>query len=287
VSSASSGKWQELVAATGKRDGLLTRSSGVWTANKLYLWHQYVGITTKAMAGKPGWDAGLFYVDLFAGTGICEDRDTGEWFPGSPLIAANAPRPFTKILLVEKDPNCAAALRARMDRSPAASRYRIFEGDCNQCVKDVVSEIPERALTVAVIDPPGLDVHFDTISTLAQGRRVDLLVLFADAMDGLRNLESYRSAGSRMDLVMGPSSEWREAVDALPFPSPATTRDALCGVYERQLARRLGYEFISHQAVHGPNGPLYRLVYASKDARGLDFWVKVNKRDRSGQTRFF
>lgn len=34
------------------------------------------------------------------------------------------------------------------------------------------------------------------------------------------------------------------------------------------------------------NIPLYRLIFASKNAKGLEFWNKVTAKDRTGQMGF-
>src|SRR5690606_4787762 len=112
----------------------------------------------------------------------------GRRIPGSPLIAVSAPKPFDRVVLCELDPDNAAACRERARRFGATSRVMVLEGDCNLLVDQVVREIPDRALTVAFIDPTGLDVHFSTIERLAKDRRVDFLLLFADAVDLVRNV---------------------------------------------------------------------------------------------------
>jgi hypothetical protein len=38
--------------------------------------------------------------------------------------------------------------------------------------------------------------------------------------------------------------------------------------------------------IFGDKGPLYKLVYASKDKRGLDFWEKSVERELGGQLKF-
>src|SRR5258708_7743313 len=96
-------RWQELCKLVEFDDGLPTRDAGSWTVDKLWFWHRYIEITTSAMVGNPKWTAGLVYVDLFAGPGICTLRETRERIPGSALIAAHASKPFEKILVCERD----------------------------------------------------------------------------------------------------------------------------------------------------------------------------------------
>jgi three-Cys-motif partner protein len=88
-------------------DGLLARSVGVWSKEKLRVVGNYMGIFTSSMKGK--WK-GLTYVDLFAGPGLCVVEDTGEELRGSPLLALDTKKPFDTILCVEQDDEARDAL---------------------------------------------------------------------------------------------------------------------------------------------------------------------------------
>lgn len=65
--------------------------------------------------------------------------------------------------------------------------------------------------------------------------------------------------------------------------------------YYKEKLRRLGYSEVRRDDETGDeplirnskNAPLYRLLFASKHARGNDFWQKITRRDKSGQTRLF
>src|SRR5258706_1695949 len=184
-------RWPELCRLVQNDDGLPVRKVGRWTEDKLWFWNSYLSITTAAMVGHPKWSAGLAYVDLFAGPGVCVVEESGKRIPGSVLMAANAAKPFTMILASELQQTSADALRARLNRTPAAETSHVFAGDCNSVVHKIANMIPPRALTLAFIDPEGLHARFDTIKALAARGRVDLLILFADRMDIVRNVDLY------------------------------------------------------------------------------------------------
>ncbi len=66
----------------------------------------------------------------------------------SPLIAAYAPKPFTKIILCEKNSVTATACESRCcswSRRPLRDR----EGDCNQQIDEICGHIPPKSLTLA------------------------------------------------------------------------------------------------------------------------------------------
>ncbi|MDB5289103.1 MAG: hypothetical protein JWL69_344 [Phycisphaerales bacterium] len=280
-------RWLELCRIYAAEDGLPTRKVGAWTENKLWFWNRYIEITTTAMVGHPKWPAGLVYVDLFAGPGICETKVSGRRMPGSALIAANAPKAFKLVLASELGDANANALRNRLMNSPAAACAQVFQGNCNDRVHDMVKIIPPRALTLAFIDPENLRIDFSTIEALSACGRVDLLILLADRMDIVRNVDSYeKQADSVLDRMLGPGSLWRDQWRALHNRTPENICRLFADEYRNQLSRHLGYQAFGEEVMHSERGPLYRLIFASKSERGLDFWNKVTTKDRDGQIDF-
>jgi three-Cys-motif partner protein len=278
-------RWEDLCKLVRDEDGQPVRDVGAWSEDKLFFWHKYVQQTTTAMGQV--WRNGLAYVDLFAGPGVCRIRDSTRRLPGSPLIAAHAPKPFRRIIAVEFDPLLAAACERRLQASPAASSSVVMRGDCNALIRQVIAALPKDALTLAFVDPEALDARFETIRALASVGRVDLLVLFADAYDIVRNVDEYeRNPSSKLDQTLGADSGWRDDWRKLQNRSGNNVRELFAGIYQRQL-RAIGYVQFGTKVIEFRSGPLYRLVYASKHERGLDFWNKVIAKDKDGQRDLF
>ncbi|MCD4728549.1 MAG: three-Cys-motif partner protein TcmP [Pirellulales bacterium] len=285
--------WRDLCEVYKEPDGLPTwEEGGQWTKDKLYFWKRYIDTTTKAMSGASGHRAfpgGLVYVDLFGGAGVCTPKGCpSSRFPGSAIIAAHAPNPFTKIIVCEMDPSMADACRTRLDKTPAAGRCSVLEGDCNERIEDVVRLIPPRTLTLAFVDPKGLDARFSTVTTLSQNARVDFVVLFADAIDVIRNMEHvYRqNPNSKLDLFLGPDSNWREELSELINQHSVEQRKLFADIYKKQLERLLGYRYFDQKVMESGGKSLYRLVYASKSELGVKFWKDALKENSSGQRDF-
>jgi three-Cys-motif partner protein len=278
-------RWPELCELVKKDDGLPVREVRHWTEEKLWFWNRYLEITTTAMVGKPQWKAGLVYVDLFGGPGVLRLKRSRKRIPGSPIIAAHAPKPFRRILVCEQDPKLADACRGRLANSPASDRFAVFTGDCNLMIHQIVTEIPSRALTLAFVDPTGLHAHFKTIEKLANCGHVDLLVLFADAYDIVRNLDRYlQQPNSPLDLALGAGSNWRGELKQLSNRSSPNLRKLFAEIFRKQL-RTLGYIRFGERTFESYNRrlPLYRVIYASKHERGLEFWEKVTKKEPDAQ----
>ncbi len=281
-------RWQELCKLVEKDDGLPTRTVRKWTEDKLWFWNRYIAITTTSMVGKPSWRGGLVYVDLFAGAGVCKLEKSGTRIPGSVLIAALAPKPFGRLLICEKQRTLAKACQARLEHFGAASRSQVFDGDCNERISEIAGRIPDRALTIAFIDPEGLHARFETIGTLSKRGNVDLLILFADQMDVRRNLlKTYlKQSNSKLDQFLGPDSRWRERWQELSNPTPQNERRLFAGIYRGQLKKHLGYEHFEERAFGSDRQSLYILVFAAKHELGLDFFKKAIGKDPDRQGTF-
>ena len=283
--------WRDLCEKYSEPDGLpVWKKAGPWTEDKLYFWKRYLDITTKAMHSSRAFPGGLVYVDLFGGAGVCASKEAPtKRFPGSAIIAAHAAKPFRKIIVCEQNRLLAKACRTRLDATAVADRCEVLVGDCNALVHEVVQKIPQRALTLAFIDPKGLDAQFETIEVLARNSRVDFVLLFADAYDITRNCERvYRpDLDSKLDQVLGPGIDWRKELDGLKHSNSVTRRKLFADIYKRQLERLLKYKYFGKKVMKRGGRPLYRLVYASKDKLGLKFWREALKEDSGGQRELF
>jgi three-Cys-motif partner protein len=284
-------RWLDLCETVAEPDGLPTwEEAGIWTRDKLFFWKCYIDITTTAMTDNRAFPGGVVYLDLFAGAGVCTLRGTGERFPGSALIAANAAKPFAKLIFCEKNRKLADACEARLKSTEVAQLCHVLRGDCNDLVNEVIALLPKRALTLTFIDPKGLDARFDTIARISQTTRSDIVALFADAYDVSRNEELHyrKNPKSKLDQVLGTDSDWRRQLDELESPSPASRRKLFAEIYQNQLRRLLGFEFFREKVMKSPQGiPLYRLIYASKDRLGLKFWDDALRQDSHGQKELF
>lgn len=223
------------------------------------------------------------YVDLFSGSGIENVQGFGlDW--GSPLIAAQMPKPFTNLFLNDKDTTKIHALTERIKAFPQPNAPMIFNEDANSAVSKIVPLIPSRgSLTLAFIDPYGLHISLDSIGLLS-GRQSDLIIYFPDRVDMLRNWSEYYmdNEKSNLDQFLG-TGEWRSLLsDANSDKHP----ELLYGIYEKQL-RKFGYEWFDSKRIYAQGSrPIYRLIFATKHERGLGIWKNVSLKGLDGQSSF-
>jgi three-Cys-motif partner protein len=261
-------------------DGLLFDEVGRWSHDKHHFLWRYIDAFTTAMKDKQ-W-SGLHYIDLFAGSGIGKLKSTTNLEWGSPLLAAQAPHPFTRLHLCEKDSKKCDALRARLKKFPQLKPPQIVNGDANEAVDEIVKAIPDRTLSLAFLDPFGLHLHFDTVMKLSR-HRCDLIIFFPDRLDIQRNWETYVAGrDSKLSKFMG-SDDWRvELKDA----TKGTRVELLRKLYENQV-KKLGYKHVGEsERISANKRPLYLLLFFSKDKTATKIWKGIGIIQPDDQRRF-
>src|SRR5687767_9534012 len=83
-----------------KVDNLFVRDSGEWAKEKLHYLRAYMSIFNGGMKNR--WPR-RGYIDLMAGPGLCMIPESGDEFPGSPLLALQSQPAFSEVVLVELD----------------------------------------------------------------------------------------------------------------------------------------------------------------------------------------
>jgi three-Cys-motif partner protein len=260
-------------------DGLPARPSGAWVLDKKVYVEKYLGIFTKGVSNK--WGGKLAYVDLFSGPGKNIIRETGEEIDGSPLLALKCD--FAHYVFVDV-PEVLSTLRLRLQQHPKISRISFVEGNCNDVIDKVLEVLPPDHLTLAFIDPTGLQICFDTIRRLVYGRKVDLLMTIQFGMGIKLNLPQYfKTEGDALTSFLG-NSDWRKDVEEGGTFFEAGKR--ILDRYMKQL-RTLDYlDTKDRQMVRNDqNTPLYFVIMASRHKLGEKFWTEVTKISPSGQRR--
>src|SRR5262245_11348883 len=188
-------------------DGLLARKSGPWAKRKHYYLRNYCGITTISMRRK--WR--LVYLDVMAGPGLCKIKDSGEEFPGSPLVALDYD--FREFIFIEDDPQLADALQQRVSKHPKANLTKIIPKNWVEVAAQGRLRFSEKTLVVAFVDPTGISqVPMNAMLQLAKNRRIDLLLTIQHSLGITWNVPQYvRSQRGQTALdAFVDSRNWRE-----------------------------------------------------------------------------
>jgi three-Cys-motif partner protein len=149
-------------------DGLPARCAAEWSRDKHFYLSRYFDIFTTGMKYK--WK-NLVFVDMCAGPGRCRVRPRGDFVDGSPVMAHG--HAFTHAYYVDTSPRCVAALHKRL-AGLAGPHAQILEGDANalvQMVHDHVRALGHQTIGFAFIDPPGIEIAFDSLRCLTDRPR--------------------------------------------------------------------------------------------------------------------
>jgi three-Cys-motif partner protein len=124
------------------------------------------------------------------------DRDTGELFDGSPVVALGAQPGFTRHRFIEMDPQRASDLDTYLRLRFPHKDLEVVPGDCNNVLPSALTSLlPYRwAPTFAFLDQQAADIDWCTLETLAHFEpershtKVELWMLFPAGMAHVRKL---------------------------------------------------------------------------------------------------
>lgn len=263
---------------------------GIWTRSKLWFVCNYLEQTVRGLKNKRSrFEGGLVYLDLFCGTGVTTaGKGSSCRYPGSPILAACVPEGFDRLILVDKDPSATTAVTARVRRTPFEGKLCVLTLNANEQPHQVEAEIPPKSLTIAFIDPYSLDIHFETIRRLASGKAMDLMVLFSDRLDLGRNVHKFyypQEEENKLDRFLG-TTDWRTRYEQLGNQSGLKVRSLFAEIYLNRL-QSLGYQYTESHTLDGPNGPAFKLIFASKHDLGLKFFRIATQMDFDGSRSLF
>ncbi len=247
-------------------DGLHIPEVGDWSAHKHHFLWRYIDAFTVSMKEK--WK--LHYVDLYAGAGITKLKNSGKLEWGSPLLALQAPKPFHHLHLCEKNRQCFEALSQRVARF--GTNVTLYNRDANTVIRQIVDSLPSDSLSLAFLDPYGLNPTFEALSLLGT-KRVDLIIYFPDKIDIARNIREYYygNTQSKLDKYLGMGSAWRKEVDKA---SSSKWPEIIRSLYFERIGT-LGYSIFDAERIEGRKIPLYQLVFCSKNPMGGRLWRRV------------
>jgi three-Cys-motif partner protein len=252
------------------------------------------------MRNKP-WCARC-YIDLYSGTGKYKVEGQSGSHLGSALIGLTTKHPFTNYFFADKSQENINALVKRCETSTNTNK-KFYVGDANIIVHEVVEEIKSiecnrtteqwSSLNLAFLDPDGLELEWKTIEVLATVNKMDLIIYYSQS--GLtRNFKNFVNSDeeTEIDKFFG-DREWRNIYTASQQGKVLGLHRKLIDYYKHKLST-LGYADVKDVEdgteplmKNSKEGPLYRLIFASKHIRGHDFWNKIIKKDAFGQGKLF
>jgi three-Cys-motif partner protein len=260
-------------------DGFPARVAPVWTEEKLAILACYLEAFARACKSHP---SGWFALDIFAGGGMNISETTTTEIPSSALIALQARPPLAqRVVLCERDIRALSALTHRV--TPFGDRARVFAGDANAQIRDMLALIPRDAPAFAFLDPEGSELAWSTVEAVARHKpephkKVEQLILLPTDMGFVRTLPLERditeAAAAKIDAMYG-HDRWRWIYDARRSGriNAEAARTQYVELYAQGL-RDLGYVYVQERQITkegaggAAGGPMYFLMHASDHEAG-------------------
>ena len=133
-----------------------------------YISDMFTNITRSPKRKTQGFD-GAVYIELFAGTGLVEVKDTGDIIAGSTPCAVTSGKGFDYSVLVDKDRESCNALQQRIPKI-SQDEFDVVRGDANIVIDDVIEKIKtkfDNPIVFAFVDPEGMEIKFRTLKQLS------------------------------------------------------------------------------------------------------------------------
>jgi three-Cys-motif partner protein len=268
--------WQKDHLPLLEPDGLATPDVGEWAYKKYLRVWMYDEMFATGMKNK----GPRVYVDLFAGAGRARLRESEKIVPSSALLALQIKDPFDRYIFCERDLLLLDSLRQRVAYIAPAVQAHFIPGDVNGAVDQISQLIPTGALSFCFADPFGVNLRLETVRRLAQGRRMDFLILLALQMDAIRNQAHYgKQEIRRLDEFLG-NTEWREEWRSAKKKG-ISFRSFLADQYARAMTT-LGYlpttiNDMYEMRTEMRRLSIYYLAFFGKHPLAQKFWREVCK----------
>jgi three-Cys-motif partner protein len=261
------------------RDALPVRCVGEWAYEKIYRLVQYFGIFARGMSKK--WN-GLNYVEICSGPGRCITRNDRTEMDGTALGVICSPQ-FPKLrkgIFIDASPRVVDILNQRIKALGASHIAEAIVGDYtdDQGICRILSRLSGSCLNLVFIDPTECDVPFKTIQKIvAHLQNADLLINVALGTDVTRNIvpailsPSHITSKTKYENFLGVPGfcNQPDVIELANLSDHDDLRRKFIDTYSQSL-RGEGYEYTDVRYVKH----YYYLLFASRNAKGLEFWNK-------------
>ncbi len=250
----------------------IPRRINKWLCHKLECFSEFFDLYAK---NNP-----RYYIELFAGCGICTCRDSNCRVDGSELRAAK--NGFYGCVFITRDSqnyrNLKKALKAVKGESC------VIHGNCisENVMRQAFDYIPRSASSLALIDPPGYSrLRWSTIKKLAvhgadwKGNKIDMLILFPLEMALLRNLTRADCEASINRLYGNHSWQAVRQQKLEGAIGQTKARKQLISLFNEGL-KKLGYKYVA-DLTPAPfsNPPNYHIIWASDTDNRLSELIEI------------
>lgn len=268
--------------AVSSLDARAVRCVGEWSERKIAYLVKYFNIFSVGM--KDLWD-GINYVEIGSGPGRCVVRSSGREIDGTctAIINQEAFGNIRKAVFIDKSADVVDTLNSRIRDLSRDNTARAIVGDYSDVdsISRILSDLPNRCLTLVFLDPTDCSFPFATIRDITGTlSNVDLIINISIGHDVNRNVKAAifgtNDLPSRTKYIafLGGDTYFNseEVAQFALTHDDQQLRQIFREEYKSSL-QSLGYMYFGIERVKH----YYDLLFASKHPRGLDFWRKANR----------
>jgi len=250
---------------------------GYWSEVKLDIIREYAAAYSRIISSQMSPKFYHLYIDAFAGGGLHKSKSTGEFILGSPANALLVDPPFREYHFIDLD-----EMKVESLEGLAGTRedVRVYRGDCNQIL---LTEVLPRAKyedyrrALCVLDPYGLHLDWEVVTTIGQMRSVEIFLNFPVADMNRNVLRHKRDQVSqaqidRMNRFWGDDS-WQNAayipakqMDLFREDSEEkASNEIMAEAYRKRLVEMAGFNNVPSPIAmrNTKNAIVYYLFFAS------------------------
>lgn len=238
------------------------------------------------------WNGRILYLDAYSGSGVYDSGDIG-----SPIIALNVAREHSLqgilsksekwFYFIEKDKATFETLHSVIEAKfgkvdtnghpsmlPEDFKVIPINEDFNIEFKQTLDDLEKRDLTLAptfaFVDPYGYSLDLDLLSRIIAYPKCEVLLNF---MVGFLN--RFLFADEHLKAILRTFSVSKEKImEIRQIPDESKREDELGKLLFEAMKRKIGPSgplfMISFEMIDNHNRPLYRLVYFTRNKRGME-----------------
>ncbi len=245
-------------------DGFSVTAAEPWIKGKIQIIQQYLHSFASSLAGKADE---IVFIDLYAGSGIYSLGTRKELFAASSLMALSLEVPITKFIFCDPDKEQLSILKIRVNKYFRGKNVLLLDGKPEDLIQKFSHYVPRSkgSFKVAVFclcDSFSLDLHFDTVSRLAE-QGFNFLIPFSFAINDRLDYRFYRKENKLRKFLNGPGDIDRISHD---MDNNFQFYKRLVQIYQNNMLA-LGYNLSlsTHKADSGlMELPTYQIGFFSK-----------------------
>lgn len=236
-----------------------------WTPLKLILLNYALDVCTMIINKSPSFKK-MYYVDLFAGSGINKIKEKEDFLIGSPLIATlKYSDKYTKMFFCENNSDYYGALKLRLEFLKKEN-LDLIPQDCNNCLDNILNEITNpRDYTFFFIDPYCMEFYWESMKKVLQTRSDIIFTFMSNEIKRALGSAKKQKREFTITKFFGDKS-WEKADDA----------EQLVEIYKENILKERSNGIVRTIKIQSKEfGFCYHLFFITNKTSGKNPWLKA------------